>query len=487
MNKTKQPIFLAWLSRSNYLLLIVLLFHSPLLAAEILGNSDNLALVDRAQFSNFDIDIKAVEVLPPDIRPTATRNLSNIGGELDLFEAVRIALNRHPTVSAAAAALAQQNSAVDLAKSAYWPQFQAGVSSGKYQWGIGNQQQLMLFANQTLYDFGKIKNNVKTSKAVANQQKAYILDTIDEVSLETAEAVINISRYQSLIKLVQSHISKINHILDITKLRAKAGLTSEADPIQAISRYENAQSLLLDTQMLLRHWEARLNTLTGLPPPYNLAPLPEKLFAQAKLYKNPAPNQLPVVISAEYERQAALAQKDLAHANRMPTLSLEGAINQGINGVTFYNNLEGGTYRTVMLKISSAPWQGSSRALVEQAASYAIEAARAKRDSAYLQVSDKIKDYREQIMGTKKRLKVLAEREQSIIRTRELYEEQYKVGHRTALDLLNAEQEIQFAASERENARYNMWLYIVKYISVTGRARKVYSLNNTTIQGIEIK
>lgn len=482
MNKLKQPSPNIWL-----LIVGIMLCHSPSLPANIWNHNQNLALVDGKKFKDFDIEIKTVEVPPRNTqqKPTPAKNT---GSTLTLIEAINMAVNRHPTISAATAALAQKNSAVDIAKSAYWPQFQAGISTGKDQWVIGNQQYLSVYANQTVYDFGKIKNNVKSAEALVNQQKAHILDSIDEIALETAEAVINIHRYQSLTKISEDHISKINHIIDIAKLRTKSGLATEADPIQAISRAENAQASLLDTQMLIRHWEARLNTLTGLPPPYNVAPLPEQLFAQAKLSKTPAPNELPLVISAEYERQAALAQKNLAHANRMPTFSLEGSINQEINGVSIYNNnLVGGTYSTVMLKVSSAPWQGSSRSLAEKAANYGIEAARAKRDAAYLQACDNINDYREQILGTKERMKVLADRERSIIRTRELYEEQYKVGHRTVLDLLNAEQEIQFATSERENARYNIWLYVVKYISTTGRARQVYSLNNSVIQGIEIK
>lgn len=482
MNRIKRPTLFVW-----RLILIMLLFHYSLVSAKILGSSPNPALVDRAEFSNFDIDIKAVEVLPTTIKPSPTQNATRTDRKLTLFEIIKIAVNRHPTISAAAAALAQQNSAVDLAKSAYWPQLQAGISSGRNEWVVGNQQLLTVYANQTLYDFGKIKNTIKSSKALVNQQKASILDTIDEISLETAEAVININRYQALARQAQKHIAKIKHILAIANLRAKSGLTTEADPIQASSRYENAQALLLENQMLIRHWEARLNTLTGLSPPYNLAPFPEQLFAQVKLHKTPAPNQLPNVIAAEYERQAALAQKDLAHANRMPTFSLEGALNQEINGVSLFNNVNDGSYHTVMIKVSSAPWQGSSRAVAEQAASYGIEAARAKRDAAYLQAVDKINDYREQIIGTQERLKILANRERNMMKTRTLYEEQYKIGHRTVLDLLNAEQEIQFAASERENARSNIRLYIVNYILVTGQARKVYLLNNSIVQGVEIK
>lgn len=444
--------------------------------------------INSAQISDFDADIKSVDVLPT-IYVQAVPNSTNTQAtnNLTLLQAIRIAVERHPSISAAIAALSQQHSGVDVAKSAYWPQLQAGVTTGRLGTGSSKEQVFSVTANQTLYDFGKVKNNVKVNEASVSQQQANILGTIDSVALQTAEAVVNVSRYQSLVGIAQAQVNGISRILNIARLRANAGLTSQADPIQAQTRYDSAQSTLLQTKLSLRQWEERLKTLTGLPTPYTLAAFPEGLLRQAKLYENPLPSDLPTVIAAEYERQAALAQKELAHANRMPTLSLDGSVNKALNGRNPNNNKEDGTYSSVMLKVSSATWQGSALASRERAASYAIEAARAKKDAAYLEAADQIKNYREQILGIQERLSVLASREQSIIKTRELYEDQYKLGTRTVLDLLNSEQEIQFAASERENARFDTWQNLVNYIGVTGRSRDIYALNDTSIQGIEIK
>jgi adhesin transport system outer membrane protein len=67
-----------------------------------------------------------------------------------------------------------------------------------------------------------------------------------------------------------------------------------------------------------------------------------------------------------------------------------------------------------------------------------------------------------------------------------LYQEQYKLGTRTVVDLLNSEQAIHTAAQEIENARYDIYAALIQYIYVTGGSRALYQLNNISIQGFEI-
>ena len=86
-----------------------------------------------------------------------------------------------------------------------------------------------------------------------------------------------------------------------------------------------------------------------------------------------------------------------------------------------------------------------------------------------------------------RQMQVLASRQATTVRTRELYQEQYKLGTRSLVDLLNAEQAIHSANSELESARYDIYNSIVQYIAATGRSRQAYGLNNISIQGFEVQ
>ncbi len=84
-------------------------------------------------------------------------------------------------------------------------------------------------------------------------------------------------------------------------------------------------------------------------------------------------------------------------------------------------------------------------------------------------------------------MQVLAGQQATTVRTKELYQEQYKLGTRTLVDLLNAEQAIHSANSEVEIARYDIYSSIAQYIAATGRSRQAYDLNNIKIQGFEVQ
>ena len=421
----------------------------------------------------------------PDAAPVSSSNADS--SYLDLIRAIQIAVNRHPAIAQTLAQLSSQYSQVDVAKGGYWPQVQAGITTGRIGTSEAGRQLLSLNATQTLYDFGKVRSNVDAAQASVDQQKAVVLKQIDNIALQTAEAVVNVRRYQELKKIAEQQVSGVARILEITRLRARAGISSQADPVQAQARYEGAQATLLQTETALNQWREKLRTLVGGALAQQVADIPGALVQQAQLYDNPPINSLPDIIAAESARREAQAQRQNAHARRYPTLAVEGSVSRAINGRNPSNADDDGTYSSVMFALNSNLSQGGALSASERAASYAEQAARARIQATYLDVTDQARSFREQILGAQQRLNVLADREQAIIQTRELYQEQYKLGTRTALDLLNAEQEIHLAATDRENTRYDIWNNVVNYIAITGRSRAVYGLNNTTIQGMDIQ
>jgi len=121
-----------------------------------------------------------------------------------------------------------------------------------------------------------------------------------------------------------------------------------------------------------------------------------------------------------------------------------------------------------------------------RAATAAEDAARMRIETARLNAGDQARNYREQVVGAQARLGVLADRRRSIVEARDLYREQYTLGTRSILDLLNAEQEIYQAAAEQEAVVHDLWASRVGYIGATGQARAFYGLDNTTVQGMEL-
>ncbi len=103
--------------------------------------------------------------------------------------------------------------------------------------GERGRQLLTLSATQLLYDFGKVKSSVDTQKAKLIVEQANVLVSIDDIAYQVASAVINIERYQRISQIGEQQVAGIQRILDIANLRANAGISSQADPVQANLTY----------------------------------------------------------------------------------------------------------------------------------------------------------------------------------------------------------------------------------------------------------
>lgn len=400
---------------------------------------------------------------------------------------ILIALQRSPTVTQSIANLSSQNATIDVARASYYPQISGGFSSADLTDQKGYGQVLSLNATQMLYDFGKVKSSVSIEQAKLIASQANVLVDIDKIAYDTAIAIVNIKRYQSITAIAKQQIEGISHIAEITNLRAKAGISTQADPVQALSNVESAQANLIVQETQLSQYQQKLRTLVGVDAGTLDFQIPETIVADSHLYEEPKFNRVPKMMVAQTEVAIARLQKEQTKLSHYPTLNVKGSLSQAVNGKHPSNNEDDGTDSSIMLEATSTFYQGGAVSSRNKAASFAEEAAKAKVSSVYLDVLDELRMIREEIDNKQKLLGILTARKATTIRTRELYQEQYKLGTRSAVDLLNAEQAIHSAAQEIENARYDIYAALIKYLSITGQSFDAYQLKNTSIQGFMVK
>lgn len=440
--------------------------------------------------SNFQLDTSKVQELPPITQYPHSFSVPSVASPVQPFsfnEAILSAVQRSPDISQNVALLASQDANIDVAKAGYYPTISGGLSTADLSSGERGRQLLSLNATQMVYDFGKVKSGIDVQKAKLASAQADVLVSMDNVALETADALINVKRYQELTKIAQQQIKGIARIAEITNLRAKAGISTQADPVQAQSNLQAAQSILVEQESQLRQYKQKLRTLLGFDISVNALTIPDSLVKESSLYEDPDFKKIPELMAANAEVEVAQFQKKQTKLSSYPTLNLKGSLSQAVNGKNPNNNEDDGMYSSIMFEASSNFYQGGAIASQARAASYAEEAAKAKVNSVYLNVVDQVRAIREQIENKQQQIGILISRREISIRTKELYQEQYKLGTRSAVDLLNAEQAIHSAAQEIENARFDIYAAIAKYIAVTGRTRDIYNLNNISIQGFEIQ
>ena len=155
---------------------------------------------------------------------------------MSLIDAIHQALQQHPDISQSIASMAGQNANIDTAKAQYYPQISGGLSTADLTTGERGRQLYTLSATQMVYDFGKVKNSVHTEEAKLLEKQAMLLTSIDNIAFQTVNAIVNINRYQEVVKIAEQQVQGIARIAEIANLRARAGISSQADPIQAQSR-----------------------------------------------------------------------------------------------------------------------------------------------------------------------------------------------------------------------------------------------------------
>ncbi|WP_227539808.1 TolC family protein [Acinetobacter sp. MB5] len=406
---------------------------------------------------------------------------------LDLNQAVLLAIQRNPTIRQSIAELSQQSASIDVARASYYPSISAGMETGDLTSANKGEQVYTIKATQMLYDFGQVKASVDIEKAKLVAEQANVLVAVDEIATDTSRDVLAIRYYRNLVNIAQQQIKGMQRLYNIALLRANAGISSRADPVQAQSYVAYAQSYLITQQSSLRQTEQKLRTLLGFDVSQMKFTVSSDLVTQSGLYRPIQFNNIPQMIAAKAEIDVSSAQKEQTRKSIYPKISLVGSVSHAINGINPDSGKRNGTDPAVYLSVSSTFYQGGQVQAQLNAANYAEQAAQAKLDSTYLDVLNTTRTAQELIENTQRQIDILIQREKITHQTRELYEDQYKLGTRSILDLLSAEQSYQSARIEKEQAIYTIYDTIAQYISTTGKSRDVYQINNKNIQGVELQ
>lgn len=463
----------------------------------LVGNSALGAFSKRSDEAARKIDaselIRAAGTLPARSRPPGypAADIDKTDTQsLDWREAIAIAVNRYPSITSALGTLAQQGELVNVAHAGYLPKLKGGITSGE-QGEYGSGQVATLGLTQMLYDFGKTRSAVDRERAGVRREQAIVLQSIDDVIEQTAQALIEVHRYQVLRESANTRIEALRKVQEITELRAEAGAATRSDPVQARARVEAAQAHLFEIGSQLQQWRGRLMTYLGPGGlPVEVQEAPRGLLDNGGVQMGEDElRRLPQVLVAEAERAMAEADLENARAQRYPTISFEANANKRMGPAgNRYEQIYGkSTYSTAFISMNSSLYQGGALAAQSRASANALAAADAKLEAARLTATDELRTYGERIEGLKRRIGVLEERVRSITETRELYWDQYlSLGTRNVLDLLNAEQEISQSVEDLANARHDLWMAQLGWLVTAGLAREVFGLNNTRVQGVEL-
>jgi adhesin transport system outer membrane protein len=411
-------------------------------------------------------------------------------GRLDVGAAAAKAVSWHPSVRQAIDALRESSEYIGAARAGYHPQVRGGIASD-YRHNVSESQdqrqvnRLVLSVSQMLYDFGKVSSSVDRAEAEQMAARARVLQAIDKVTLDATRAVIEVQRYQALQRVADEQVAGVSAIANLTRQRRREGANTLSDEVQAQAREQAAKATQLQISAEAESWRTYLRNLTGLTQFTSVdTTLPDSI-AQGCRAGEPDWQRVPAVLVAEAEKARVRADLDQAGAQMLPTLSLEGSVSRALEGDPYLGERNDAI---VTLNLNMPLYQGGALQAEKRAAHHALNASAEAGNHARFNATQGLEEARNRSLGFEGRRILLAARETSIERTRELYKQQYlELGTRSLLDLLNAEQELYQARLENIHNRHELYRMQMDCLYNRGELRAALALDGTIIAGIVVQ
>jgi outer membrane protein len=251
-----------------------------------------------------------------------------------LKQALTGAYKTNPKLDAERARLRAVDEEVPRALSGYRPNV-----SGSADVGVQNQttkppsatngethpKGYSLSATQPLFRGFRTINNVGVAEATVRAGRETLRAQEQTVLQEAVTAYMDVVRDQSLVRLRENNVAVLSKELKATQDRFAVGEVTRTDVAQAESRRATSVATLDLARANLKSSRATFERVVGRPPSNLVEPrVPESMIPKSVTEAiGLATQQNPAVIGALYREQAARLTVDLIWGELLPTLQLE--------------------------------------------------------------------------------------------------------------------------------------------------------------------
>ncbi len=381
-----------------------------------------------------------------------------------MVQAVRKAVTTNPEVQARWNGFNAANNERDVARGGYFPSIDLIASIGREErdtplnnYGSYNFNAAQLTLNQMLFD-GMFTPNETKRLGYAKLTRYYeLLESSENAALEAIKAYVDVVRYRELVDAATQNYVEHKQTTQKVEERSKAGVGRRVDVEQANGRLALAESNLLTELTNLHDVSARYLRIVGekpsaslpaLPNPLKLGVMPDSTTTLMRdgLQGSPTLNAAVENVRAyktaiESSKAAYWPRLDLRaysrDENNTDGVSADTRIN-GVELVLNYNLFRGGADKS------------RERQAVDQAAQ-----ARDLQEKACRDVRQTLSIAYRDVLSLKEQMTYLSQRLLATEKTREAYRQQFDIGQRTLLDLLDSQNEYFEAARSYINSRHS--------------------------------
>lgn len=369
---------------------------------------------------------------------------------------------------------------VDAARAGYLPNvdLSAGYSrqhrsySPNRQFNNGYAQ---VAVSQMLFDGARTRSQVSQMSNLQLVSYFELLDTAENTALAAIAAYMDLQRQRDLVRLAQENLDSHQRVFDQIEESAGAGVARAADLEQISGRLSLARTNLIVEQSNLHDVISRYLRIVGEMPPQQMT----QLQLDGSVPDNVTDTLLqayetsPLYHAALRNISASEAATSVERGNMKPRLSLIGSLGGEERDEFGILRNDGRTDGRIGIEVTYNLYAGG-RNLAAMRRSYELEnAAKSLRDQACRDIRQTVQIAFNDAQRLEEQLPVLNQHRLSSDRVRTAYSQQFDIGQRTLLDVLDSENEYFQASRAWVEAGYDHTIASARTLAAQGRLLQV--------------
>jgi outer membrane protein, adhesin transport system len=401
---------------------------------------------------------------------------------LTLRDAAQLAVLKNPEVLARWHTLRAAEAERDVAKGALLPRVDLASGYGSERRNditANGRATTSLSLSQLLYDGFASRNEVKRLDQATRVRLFEFFDMSETAALEAARAWFDVLRYRDLLRLAEENFVEHRAVYEQTERRVNARIARAVDLEQVTGRLALAEANLLTETANLHDTSARFQRIVGALPPAQM-PLPP-------LIGRDIPASAAEAIGVAQVRNAALrAAVENVRASKAALATRKGAYqprfdlrlrrDQGHNIPSSFGG--NGSTSVAEVVLSWNLFAGFSDVARERQFAQQLNVAMDVRDKTCRDIRQTLVIAHNDIRKLTDQLAHLELHQAAVGRALVAYRQQFDIGQRSLLDLLDTENELFQARRAVVNAKYDLNLAYARTQAGLGNLLRALELAN---------
>ncbi|MDV9033155.1 TolC family outer membrane protein [Pseudomonas sp. RAC1] len=405
---------------------------------------------------------------------------------MSITEAVQSAVDYHPQISSNRNSKLSADEDVKFARGGYFPTVDLVAGYGRQRSdnqntrGVNpdgtrnhdkatlNYTQSELRLRQMIFDGFNTSNEVGRTQSVATSRAYYTQAVAQDVALRAIEVYLEVLKRRELVTLARNNLQAHLRVNDQIGLRSERGVGSTADLDQSRARRALAENNLDTAEVDLADAEANFYSVVGRQP--------EELEAPSSI-KIQMPNTLdearqgmrennPYLKSAQADVNAAEKQYEVAKSPFYPRL--DAVLATGANNNTGGERGHSNNDWQAGVELSYNLFRGGSDKARLESDSYKINQAMDIRNNALRELTENLSLAWNAMNNARKQTPSAREYAETTTRVRAAYQDQFGLGQRTLLDVLDSENELYNANRRYTEVRYTEEYSMYRVLATMG-------------------